>query len=119
MRNSRIRLLLLLVTLTISCAHPQLVASNSGNIISNEVSNSSDAESCVFDFESMSLRECFHIMADGKCAHFGRVCTVEDVSTRNPCVFDEKAGSLRQCFHVMVDGKCAHYGPLCVIKYNK
>lgn len=67
---------------------------------------------CVFDPETQRMRECFHVTADGSCAHFGGNCSTSS-NGGTPCIFDKDSGSFRECFHVTADGGCAHFGSSC------
>lgn len=67
---------------------------------------------CVFDPATQKLRECFHVTADGGCAHFGGDCPLPTDGT-TPCLFDKDSNSFRECYHVTADGSCAHFGTPC------
>lgn len=74
---------------------------------------------CLYDPGSETYKECFHVTADGKCAHFGAACQprvpIQPVATAAapPCLYDRATGSHRACHHVTADGGCAHFGAAC------
>ena len=79
----------------------------------------SGGTSCLHDAESGTYTECFHVTANGRCAHFGAACAAGasagsgDSASGAPCLHDSTTGSRRACHHVTAGGGCAHFGAPC------
>ena len=79
----------------------------------NAASPSASRTPCSYDPESRTYKECFHVTADGKCAHFGGPCQPSGTAAAPPCLYDPATKSNRVCHHVTAYGGCVHFGDAC------